>query len=170
MKAMYYDSYGGPEVVSPREMPRPEPGQGEVLVRVGAAGITTADWRLRASAFPGGLWLPGRLMFGLFRPRRRVLGGDFAGTVEAVGAGVTRFRPGDRVFGFSMFGAHAEYLTMPETGASRSGTCRILDDRSRRRALDFAAYGISRRHRWTSSCRDRRRGLGSLCFACGSGS
>ena len=117
MKAMYYDSYGGPEVVSPREMPRPEPGQGEVLVRVGAAGITTADWRLRASAFPGGLWLPGRLMFGLFRPRRRVLGGDFAGTVEAVGAGVTRVRPGDRVFGFSMFGAHAEYLTMPETGA-----------------------------------------------------
>lgn len=117
MKAMIYDSYGGPEVVVPRDVPRPEAGAGQVLVRVRAAGITTADWRLRASAFPGGLWLPGRLMTGLFRPRKPVLGGDFAGVVEAVGAGVTRFRPGDRVFGFSGHGAHAEFLVMEADGA-----------------------------------------------------
>lgn len=117
MKAMMYQRYGGPEVVEPRDLPMPEAADGEVLVRVGAAGITTADWRLRASDFPGGLWLPGRLMTGLFRPRKPVLGGDFAGVVEAVGEGVTRFKPGDRVFGFSMFGAHAEYLTMSAEGA-----------------------------------------------------
>jgi len=117
MKAMIYESYGGPDVVMPRDLPRPEAGEGEVLVRVRAAGITTADWRLRASAFPGGLWLAGRLMTGLFRPRRPVLGGDFAGVVAGVGAGVTRFAPGDRVFGFSGFGAHADYLTISAEGA-----------------------------------------------------
>lgn len=117
MKAMTYQTYGGPEVVVQSNLPRPEVAKGEILVRVQAAGITTADWRLRASAFPGGLWLPGRLMTGLFRPRKQVLGGDFAGVVEAVGEGVTRFSPGDRVFGFSAFGAHAEYLTISAEGA-----------------------------------------------------
>lgn len=117
MHALYYDRYGGPDVVSPREIAMPEPGKGEVLVRVAAAGVTTADWRLRASAFPGGLWLAGRLMTGLFGPRKRVLGGDFAGTVAAVGKGVSRFRPGDPVFGFSRYGAHAEYLVMSAEGA-----------------------------------------------------
>lgn len=117
MKAMTYRQYGGPEVVQPHDLPRPTPSKDEVLVRVSAAGITTADWRLRASAFPGGLWLPGRLMTGLFRPRKPVLGGDFAGVVEAVGADVTRFAPGERVFGFSMFGAHAEFLTIAADGA-----------------------------------------------------
>ena len=117
MKAMTYQRYGGPEVVQPRDLPRPTPAKDEVLVRVSAAGITTADWRLRASAFPGGLWLAGRLMTGLVRPRKPVLGGDFAGVVEAAGEGVTRFKPGDRVFGFSGFGAHAEYLTISAEGA-----------------------------------------------------
>ncbi len=117
MRALTYENYGGPEVVGLREMPKPTPGKGEVLVRVAAAGVTTADWRLRASAFPGGLWLAGRLMTGLFRPRKRVLGGDFAGTVEAVGEGVTRFQPGDAVFGFSGHGAHADYLVMSADGA-----------------------------------------------------
>ena len=119
MKAMTYDRYGGPDVVTACEMPRPVAGKGEVLVRVTAAGITTADWRLRASEFPGGLWLAGRLMTGLCRPRNRVLGGDFAGVVEAVGVGVTRFQSGDRVFGFSSggHGAHAEYLTIKAEGA-----------------------------------------------------
>ncbi len=117
MKAIRCGAYGPADVLEMVETPRPEPGRGEVLVRVHATSVTTADWRLRASAFPGGFWLAGRLMFGLFRPRRKILGGDFAGVVEAVGAGAARFRPGDRVFGFSMFGAHAQFLAMPEAGA-----------------------------------------------------
>ncbi|MGD9863179.1 MAG: NAD(P)-dependent alcohol dehydrogenase [Pseudodonghicola sp.] len=116
MKAAVYDRYGPAEAVSIRDLPRPEPKRGEVLVRVQASSVTSADWRLRAAAFPGVTWIPGRLMFGLCRPRNPVLGGDFAGEVVAAGAGVTRFIVGDRVFGFSGLGAHAEFLTMAETG------------------------------------------------------
>jgi len=117
MKAIVYDRYGPPEVLRLEEVQLPGAGPGEVRVRVRAASVTTADWRLRASAFPGVLWLPGRLMTGLFRPRNRVLGLDFAGEVDAVGDGVSRFATGDRVFGFAGKGAHAEYLVMPEAGA-----------------------------------------------------
>ena len=116
MKAMIATRYGGPEVIEPREMPVPVPGRGEVLVWVRAAGVTTADWRLRAAAFPGGLALVGRLVSGLFRPRNPVLGGDFSGEVAALGAGVSEFTKGENVYGFSGTGAHAEYLVMKAGG------------------------------------------------------
>ncbi len=117
MKAIVCDRYGPPEVVRMEDIPTPEIGEKEILVKVRASSVSTADWRIRASAFPGGLWLPGRLMMGLFRPRSRVLGVDFAGEVAAVGAGVTRFRKGDRVFGFSGRGGHAEYVAVAEDAA-----------------------------------------------------
>jgi NADPH:quinone reductase-like Zn-dependent oxidoreductase len=117
MQAATYRAYGPPEVLRIKEVPPPPMADDTVRVRVHASSVTTADWRLRAAAFPGITWLPGRLMFGVLRPRRPILGGDFAGEVEAVGAAVTRFRPGDRVFGFSGFGAHAELVALPETAA-----------------------------------------------------
>lgn len=118
MKAAIYTEYGGPEVVRIAEIARPVPGRGEMLIRVGAAGVTTADWRLRAAAFPGAISVvAGRLMFGLFRPRQPVLGGDYAGTVEALGEGVIGFAVGDRVFGFQFRGAHAEYRVVKASGA-----------------------------------------------------
>lgn len=117
MKAALYRRYGPAETVAVEEAPEPTPGAGEVLVDVHASTVTTADWRMRAAAFPGVLWLPGRMMTGLFRPRRHVLGGDFSGRVAAVGAGVTRFAPGDEVYGFAGHGAHAERLVMSGTGA-----------------------------------------------------
>ncbi len=117
MKAAIHRRYGSADVVSIEDVPDPSPGPGEVLVDVHASTVTTADWRMRASAFPGVLWLPGRLMTGLFRPRRPILGGDFSGRVAALGAGVTRFAIGDEVFGFAGHGAHAERLTMSENGA-----------------------------------------------------
>ncbi len=116
MKAATYHQYGPAEVVGIEEVERPEIGDDEVLVRTFATTVTSADWRIRASAFPGVMLLPGRLMFGLRRPRNKVLGGEFAGRVVAVGAKVTRFRMGDPVFGFALSRAHAEYLAMPETG------------------------------------------------------
>lgn len=117
MKAAIYNRYGAPDVVDITEVARPEPGPAQVLVRVTAAGVTTADWRLRAAAFPGlVMGLAGRLMFGLFRPRNKVLGSDYAGIVEAVGAEVRGFAVGDRVFGFARSGAHAEYLVAEEDG------------------------------------------------------
>ncbi|MDJ0822019.1 MAG: NAD(P)-dependent alcohol dehydrogenase [Paracoccaceae bacterium] len=117
MRAAIYKRYGPPQTVSVADLPKPTPAANEVLVRVHASSVTTADWRLRAAAFPGILWLPGRLMTGIFAPRQQVLGQEFAGVVEAVGADVTEFTPGQRVFGFSGNGSHAEFVTVPESGA-----------------------------------------------------
>lgn len=116
MFAMSYDHYGPAETVQLSTQPRPEPRPDEILVRVNHSTVTTADWRMRASAFPGGLWLLGRLMFGLFGPRNKILGGEFAGRVVAAGKQVQSFAPGDLVFGFAGQGAHAEYLTIKATG------------------------------------------------------
>ena len=117
MKAIVYDRYGPPEVAALQEVALPTLETDGVLVKVQATSVTTADWRLRASAFPGIMWLPGRLMFGLLRPKHKTLGGDFSGRVEAVGGDVTAFKPGDEVYGFSTLGAHADYLAIPEGGA-----------------------------------------------------
>src|SRR5690349_2270847 len=99
MKACVYEEYGAPEVVSVAEVAMPSPKPGELLVKVAAASVTTADWRFRTASFPGGFALAGRLLVGVLRPRHGVLGMDFAGVVAAVGAGVTQFRVGERVFG-----------------------------------------------------------------------
>jgi NADPH:quinone reductase-like Zn-dependent oxidoreductase len=94
VKAIVQDRYGPPDVLALRDMDRPEPGDDEVLVRVRAAGLHVGD----CLAMRGSPW-PVRLMCGLSRPKYGVPGLDVAGEVEAVGGGVTRFRPGDEVFG-----------------------------------------------------------------------
>ncbi|MET8851737.1 NAD(P)-dependent alcohol dehydrogenase [Amycolatopsis sp. NPDC004625] len=104
MKAMVQDRYGNPDVLEPRDIARPAPGPGEVLVRVHAAGVDPGVWHLTT----GQPYLLRLLGFGLRRPKNAVRGLDFAGTVEETGEGVTRFRPGDEVFG-ECTGAFAEY-------------------------------------------------------------
>ncbi|MGK5729426.1 NADP-dependent oxidoreductase [Streptomyces sp. URMC 124] len=106
MRAVSQDEAGGPGVLKVIETDRPEPGRGEILVRVRAAGVNPADWKTRErGAFATGAVPPFTLGF------------DVAGVVEAVGAGVTVFRPGDEVFGMPRFpypaGAYAEYVTAP---------------------------------------------------------
>jgi NADPH:quinone reductase-like Zn-dependent oxidoreductase len=120
MQACIYEAYGPADVVRLGDVERPTVKARQVLVKVNAAGVTTADWRFRAAAFPPGFKLAGRLMLGVFRPRNPVLGMDFAGTVAAVGKDVTRFRIGDRVFGATSpmrRAAHAEYAVVEESGA-----------------------------------------------------
>ena len=116
MKAAVYTSYGPADVVTIADVARPEIGANEILVAVHATTVTTADWRIRASAFPTYAWLPGRIMFGLFKPKKQILGTEFAGRVVSVGEKVTRFKVGDRVFGFSGDGAHAEYVKVTAEG------------------------------------------------------
>lgn len=118
MKAMTYRRYGGPDVVTLSEVAKPSPKPKEVLIRILATTVTTGDWRARSLDMPAGFGLLGRLVFGLTGPRQPILGTELAGIVEAVGAGVTRFKPGDEVIAFTggRFGAHAEYRTMPEDG------------------------------------------------------
>ncbi|MBR9763756.1 MAG: NAD(P)-dependent alcohol dehydrogenase [Rhodobacteraceae bacterium] len=108
MKAIVYRDYGGPEVLSMAEIETPHPGPGEMLVKVEAAAVTTADWRLRAAAFPGVLGPVGRAMFGWRRPRNPVLGSAFAGEVVAAGEGAAI--PTGPVLGFVPGRAHADYL------------------------------------------------------------
>ncbi len=109
MKAAIYTAYGPPEVVRIAEVDRPEAGEREVLIKVAATTVNRTDCGYRA-AKPFIL----RFFTGLRRPKptRRVLGTEFAGEVEAVGARVTTLAVGDRVFGYveGPFGAHAEYL------------------------------------------------------------
>jgi NADPH:quinone reductase-like Zn-dependent oxidoreductase len=114
MRAAVYTKYGPPDVVSIQQVPRPVPGARDVLVRQAASSITSGDARLRAFNLPKPFGIPGRLALGIFGPRKKVLGVEFAGTVEAVGSAVTKFRPGDRVFGIDVFGCHAEYKLVRE--------------------------------------------------------
>jgi NADPH:quinone reductase-like Zn-dependent oxidoreductase len=111
MKAIVQDRYGGPDVLEFRDIDRPVPKDDEVLVRVQAAGLHRGDWHVMT-----GLPYMIRLAvptLGLRRPKVPVLGMDVAGVVEAVGAQVTRFQPGDEVFGWCD-GSFAEYATAPE--------------------------------------------------------
>lgn len=110
MKAVVHDRYGPPEVLRVAEVDRPEPAEDEVLVRVHATTVTRTDIHMRA-AKPF-FW---RFMLGLRRPRRRILGLEFAGVVEAVGSSVTQYEAGDRVFGLRN-GSHAEYVCVRESG------------------------------------------------------
>lgn len=105
MRAISQRRYGGPEVLEVVEIDRPTPRPGEALVRVRAAGVNPADWKIRS----GTLRRFGEPPF--------VLGLDLAGMVEAVGEQTTRFQPGDEVFGcaFPPNGAYAEYVAVPET-------------------------------------------------------
>ena len=113
MKAFVYTRYGSPDVLEVRDMPKREPGAGEVLVRVRATTVSRTD----CGALRGHPFFV-RFLYGFPRPKNAVLGMDFAGEVETVGEGVTTFVPGDRVFGESPagHGGHAEYLCTSEEG------------------------------------------------------
>ena len=114
MRAAMFDRYGPAEVVRIEERPVPEVGDGEVLVRVDASAVGNTD----AVSRSGSPWFA-RLFFGLRRPKYPMLGTEFAGTIERVGPGVTRFAPGDRVFGEAEVGAGAtaEFVVVGEHGA-----------------------------------------------------
>jgi NADPH:quinone reductase-like Zn-dependent oxidoreductase len=107
MKAVVYTKFGPPDVLHLQEVEKPTPKDNEVLIKISATAVTKEDPDMRAS--PG--------FNGLLKPRNPILGQELAGEVEAVGRNVTRFRPGDQVFGIDGFGAYAEYKCMPEAGA-----------------------------------------------------
>jgi NADPH:quinone reductase-like Zn-dependent oxidoreductase len=109
MKAIVYTKYGSPDVLQFKEVEKPAPTDGQILVKIYAASANPLDWHLmRASPFLA------RLAGGLRKPKDPRLGADFAGRVEAVGANVAQFQPGDEVFGAST-GAFAEYICVAES-------------------------------------------------------
>jgi NADPH:quinone reductase-like Zn-dependent oxidoreductase len=114
VRAAVYDRYGPPEVQRLEDVARPVPKDDEVLVKVHSSTVTRTDCGIRA-----GKPFFVRLIFGLRRPKQRILGTELAGEVEAVGAGVSRFAVGDHVFGSTSafkFGSHAEFVCVSENG------------------------------------------------------
>ncbi len=108
MRAVVHDRYGGPDVLRVEEVERPVPKEDEVLVKIHATTVNRTDCGTRA-AEP----FISRFFTGLRRPKRRILGSELAGEVEAVGAAVSQFEVGDRVFGMRA-GAHAEFVCVRE--------------------------------------------------------
>ena len=118
MKAIVYTEYGPPEVLQLKEVEKPAPKDNEVLIRVHATSVTTSDVNARGFVFVHpGFKLMSRMVFGIRKPRKTILGRDLAGEIEAVGKDVKLFKEGDQVFGSADFGAYAEYICLPEEGA-----------------------------------------------------
>ena len=116
MKAIVYKEYGPPGVLRIEEVEKPEPGENDVLIKVQAAEATKSDCELRSFHFPvKWFWLPLRVGMGIWKPRRRILGGYFSGEVISVGKHVSRFKAGDPVFGCAglRLGAYGEYISLP---------------------------------------------------------
>jgi NADPH:quinone reductase-like Zn-dependent oxidoreductase len=127
MKAVIYTEYGPPEVLHLTDVEKPTPKDNEILIKVHARAVGYGDLVARnfrnitAREFnmPSLLLIPTRLVFGLRKPRIRILGAELAGEVKAVGKDVTRFKVGDQVYGYpgQNFGANAEYICMRENGS-----------------------------------------------------
>ena len=126
MKAIIYEEFGPPEVLKLTEVIKPTPKNNEVLIRVFAVTIGYGDLIARniknispkKFAMPFLFWLIARLVFGIKKPRKKILGAEFSGQIETVGKDVSRFKEGDQVFGYTgqSMKAYAEYLTMSEDG------------------------------------------------------
>jgi NADPH:quinone reductase-like Zn-dependent oxidoreductase len=119
MKAIAWTKYGTPDVLKVIETEKPKPKNDEVLIKIHASTVTAGDARLRSFNVPVGFWLPTRLVFGLFKPRKIIPGMDVSGEIEAVGHDVTLFNIGDKVYGTAgiHLGANAEYICLPEKSA-----------------------------------------------------
>jgi NADPH:quinone reductase-like Zn-dependent oxidoreductase len=126
MKAMVYTQYGPPDVLHLKDVEKPTPGDNEILIRIYATHINYGEIIARNFGnisprqfnMPSLFWFLARMEFGFRKPKKQILGSEFAGEIEAIGKDVTRFKVGDPVFGYrgSSFGANAEYLSMPEDG------------------------------------------------------
>ena len=116
MKAIVYTKYGAPDVLQVKEVEKPKPRDGEILIRIHAAEATKADCELRSFNFAvKWFWLPLRIAMGITRPKNQILGGYFAGEIESVGKDVSKFKKGDRIFGTTKLrmGSYGEYVCLP---------------------------------------------------------
>ena len=114
MKAAIYNHYGPPDVVSIQEIDKPIPKEDEILIKVIASTVNRTDTGLRSAQY-----FISRFFTGLFKPKYKVLGNEFAGVIEQIGSSVSSFKIGDRIFGFNdtHFGGHAEYMIVREADA-----------------------------------------------------
>ncbi|HJX23672.1 MAG TPA: NAD(P)-dependent alcohol dehydrogenase [Candidatus Bathyarchaeia archaeon] len=142
MKAVICTKYGPPEVLQLREVEKPTPKDDEVLVKIYATAVTASDIFIRSSQIPIRFRIPMRLMIGLTKPRKSIIGLVLAGEIESIGRDVKRFRIGDQVYGLTGFGlgAYAEYKCMKETDSTHGCLAMKPIDISYEEAT-AAAYG-----------------------------
>ncbi len=142
MKAILCKKYGSPEVLTLVDCDKPVPKEDEVLIKVFAASVTNSDIFIRSSNVPLQLLIPMRLMMGIFRPRKKIIGEVLAGEIVWTGPKITRFKTGDQVYGLTGFslGAYAEYKCMRETD-SKQGCITIKPSNISYEEATGAAYG-----------------------------
>src|SRR5688572_27634040 len=109
MKAVQYLKYGPPQVLQITEIPKPVPANNEVLIKIHTTTVNRTDCGFRSAEY-----FISRFFSGLFRPKNKIPGCEFAGEIETIGKSVTTFKTGDKVFGYNdkTFGAYAEYMVM----------------------------------------------------------
>jgi NADPH:quinone reductase-like Zn-dependent oxidoreductase len=142
MKAIICTRYGPPEVLQLREVEKPTPKDDEVLVKIHATAVTASDIFIRSSQIPIRFRIPMRLMLGLTKPRKSIIGLVLAGEIESIGKDAKRFRIGDQVYGLTGFGlgAYAEYKCMKETDSTH-GCLAIKPINLSYEEATVAAYG-----------------------------
>jgi len=142
MKAIICTKYGPPEVLKMKEFEKPAPKDDEVLIKIFATAVTASDIYIRGSQIPIQFWIPMRIMLGLTKPRKSIIGLVLAGKIESVGKNVKRFKPGDQVYGLTGFGlgAYAEYKCMKEKD-STYGCLALKPNNLSYEEATVAAYG-----------------------------
>jgi NADPH:quinone reductase-like Zn-dependent oxidoreductase len=120
MKAIVCTKYGPPEVLQVREMEKPAPKVDEVLIKIHATAVTASDIFIRSSKLSLRYMIPMRLLIGITKPRKSIIGLVLAGEIEAIGKNIKRFKEGDQVYGLTGFGlgAYAEYKCLKETDST----------------------------------------------------
>jgi len=142
MKAIICTKYGPPEVLQLKEVEKPIPKDNEVLIKIYATAVTASDIFIRSSDLPVQFLIPMRLMLGLTKPRKSIIGLVLAGEIESTGKNIKRFKSGDQVYGLTGFGlgAYAEYKCMKET-YSKQGCLSVKPINITYEEATVAAYG-----------------------------
>lgn len=142
MKAVICTKYGPPEVLQLMDVEKPEPGKNEVCIKIHATAVTASDIFIRSSQLPLQYKIPMRILIGITKPRQSIIGLVLSGEIESAGNNITRFKPGDLVYGLTGFdlGAYAEYTCMKEKDSTR-GCLAIKPDNISHEEATAAAYG-----------------------------
>jgi NADPH:quinone reductase-like Zn-dependent oxidoreductase len=142
MKAVICEKYGGTEVLKVVEVAKPTPKDNEVCIKIHATAVTNSDIFIRSSKLPFPIIILFRLMIGIFKPRKSIIGLVFSGEIESIGRKIKRFKQGDCVYGITGFGlgAYAEYMCMKEID-SKIGCIAIKPANLSHEEATMAAYG-----------------------------